>query len=106
MMVAGGDQGSKGEGVTGYHAHMRARLDDYAFIIDGTIETLLGTIRLRQCRRKRSQRVRLQTLTTQGKIGNLVNGEVGQLHCLRDLHVWPVFEILDALLDLIWIDRT
>ena len=106
MMVAGGDQGSKGEGVTGYRARTRARLDDCAFIADGAIETSRSTIRLRQCRRKRSQCVRLQTLTMQGKIGNLVNGEVGQLHCLQDLHVWPVFEILDILLDLIWIDRS
>jgi hypothetical protein len=42
----------------------------------------------------------------QGKIGNLLNGEVGQFHCLQDLQVWPVNETLDALFDHIWINRT
>ena len=61
--------------------------------------------------------MRLQTLqrltgeglldeATQGEIGNLLNEEVCQFHCLWDLQVWPVFEILDALLDLIWVNRT
>jgi len=61
--------------------------------------------------------VRLQTLQrltgeglfdecTQVKIRNLLDGEVFQFHCLRDLHVLPVFETLDALLDLIWANRT
>ena len=43
---------------------------------------------------------------TQGKIGNLLDREVCQFHHLRNLHVSPVFEILDALLDLIWVNRT
>ena len=43
---------------------------------------------------------------TQGTIGNLLNGEVCEFHCCRDLHVWPVFETLNALLDLIWVNRT
>ena len=61
--------------------------------------------------------MRLQTLQSltgeesldeamQGKIGNLLDGEVCQFHRLRYLHVWPFFEVLDALLDLIWVDRT
>jgi hypothetical protein len=95
----------------------RARLDDCTFVIGGAIETSLGTIRLRRWRRKRSQCVRLHTLQSltgeglldeaiQEKIGNLLDGEVGQFYRLRDLQVWPVFEILVALLDLIWINST
>jgi hypothetical protein len=43
----------------------------------------------------------------QGKIDNLLDGEVGQSHRLRDLQVWPVNnETLDALFDYIWMDRT
>ena len=43
-VATGGGRGSKGEGVTG--ARVRARLDECAFVIDGTIDTPLGTIRL------------------------------------------------------------
>ena len=43
---------------------------------------------------------------TQGKIGNLLGGEVGLFHRRRNLQVWMFFEILDALIDHIWIDRT
>jgi hypothetical protein len=44
--------------------------------------------------------------TTQGKIGNLLDEEVGQFHCLWDLKVWPVNESLVALFNHIWINRT
>ena len=75
-----------------HRAHARARLDDCAFVIDGAIETLLGMIRLRRWRRKRSQRVCLQTLhhltwegshgeVMQGTISNLLDGEVCEFHC-------------------------
>ena len=71
---------------------------------------------MQRWRWKRSQRVCLQTLhrltgegshdeATQGTISNLLDGEVCEFHCRRDLGIWPVFEILNALLDLIWVNR-
>ncbi len=49
---------------------------------------------------------RLPDEATQGEIGNLLLGEFGQFHCLRDLNVWPLNEKLDDLFDLSWINRT
>ncbi len=102
-----GGQGSKGEGVTAItHAHA------HGGEMDGPIKMPFGTIRLRRWQWKRPLHVCLQTLqhltgeglldkATQGEIGNLLEGEVCQFHHLQDHQVWPINEILDALLDLI-----